>query len=254
MEMNRYLRQIMVPEFGEKGQEKLSRAKILVVGAGGLGSTAIAYLAAAGVGEIGIVDGDVVEESNLQRQTIHAGNVGLNKAESAKKFVEELNPYVSVRSYPFYVTAENVIYLVEEYDIVVSCPDNFKVRYLLNDACRVLDKTLIHAAIYSFEGEAMTIEKPPCYRCLFSEAPIETENPVMGFTAGFFGCVQAAESIKTVVGLSTLNGKYLRVDLLTMDFMLAEIKQNPECPVCSGKLSGIYPENYGGSCRIVRLE
>jgi len=252
--MNRYIRQIMVPDFGERGQEKLSKSKILVVGAGGLGSTAIAYLAAAGVGTLGIVDGDKVEENNLQRQVIHAGKIGMNKAESAKKFVKELNPDVKVHSYPFFVDSENVINLVENYDVVVSCPDNFKVRYLLNDACRILNKPLIHAAIYGFEGEAMTIINSPCYRCLFPKASVESTSAVMGFTAGFFGCIQAAEAIKIVASLPVLNGKYLRVDLLTMDFFLTDLKKNPECPICNGKLKGIFPENYEENCRIVRFE
>lgn len=251
--MNRYIRQIMVPDFGEKGQEKLSESRILIIGAGGLGSTAIAYLAAAGVGEIGIVDGDVVEENNLQRQIIHAGRIGMNKAESAKKFVEELNPDVKVHSYPFFVNPENVS-IVKDYDVIVSCPDNFTVRFLLNDACRLFDKPFIHAAIYGFEGEAMTVRNSPCYRCLFPKAPVETESAVMGFTAGFFGCIQAAEAIKTVTGLSVLDRKYLRADLLSMDFFITELKRNPDCPVCSGKLRDIYPENYEGSCEIVRFE
>ncbi|HID43419.1 MAG TPA: HesA/MoeB/ThiF family protein, partial [Archaeoglobaceae archaeon] len=208
----------------------------------------------AGVGKIGIVDGDKVEESNLQRQIIHAGKIGMNKAESAKNFVEELNPDVRVLVYPFFVNADNVIYLIEDYDVIVSCPDNFKVRYILNDASRLLNKPLIHSAVYGFEGEVMTIRDSPCYRCMFPRAPVGANNAVMGFTAGFFGCIQAAEAIKTVVDLSVLDGKYLRVDLLSMDFLVTEIRRNPECPVCNRKLDNIYPENYEENCRIVRFE
>jgi adenylyltransferase/sulfurtransferase len=244
----------MVPEFGEKGQEKLFKAKILVVGAGGLGSSAIAYLAAAGVGKLGIVDGDVVEERNLQRQIIHAGKIGMNKAESAKKFAEELNPDVEVSSYPFNVTPENAMGLIEGYDVVLFCPDNFKARYILNDACRILNKPFVQSAVYAFEGEVMTVRHSPCYRCVFPQAPEKLDSAIMGFTAGFFGCIQAAEAIKLVSGLPVLDGKYLRVDLLSMDFVVMDIKQNPECPVCSGKLSDIYPENYKGNCKVIRFD
>jgi len=253
---NRYIRQIMLSEFGEDGQERLFKAKVLVVGAGGLGSAAITYLAAAGVGELGIVDGDIVEEHNLQRQTIHAGKVGMNKAESAKIFVEELNPDVEVVAYPFNITPDNVMELVKEYDVVVLCPDNLATRYLVNDACMLTGTPFVHSAIGDFEGEVMTVTQTPCYRCVFPEAPeqINHEVGVMGFTAGFFGCIQAAETIKLIAGLRTLAGKYLRVNLLSMEFITVDLKRNPECPVCSGKLKRIYPENYDKSCRVVKFE
>ncbi|MFP4557855.1 MAG: HesA/MoeB/ThiF family protein [Archaeoglobaceae archaeon] len=255
--MNRYHRQVSVPQFGEEGQKKLSSSKIMVVGAGGLGSPVIQYLAAAGVGELSIVDGDVVKESNLQRQVIHAGNIGLNKAISAQKFVENLNPGVRVTTHPFFVDPNNVLELVENCDVVISCPDNFRVRYLLNDACRILNRPIVHAAIYGFEGEAMTINTvngSPCYRCLFPRAPQETDSGgVMGFTAGLFGCIQAAEALKLIAGLSVLTGKYMRGDLLSMEFFTTEIKQNPNCPVCTQKLSGIYPQNYEGTCEVTKF-
>lgn len=249
---NRYSRQIMV--FGEEGQKKLFNAKVLIVGAGGLGSVVIQYLAAAGVGELGIVDGDVVEESNLQRQTIHAGNIGMNKAESAKLFVRKLNPHVRVKAYPFNITPENVLEIVKNYDVVVSCPDNFKVRYLLNDACRIEKKPFIHAAIYGFEGEAFTVINTPCYRCIYPEAPEITGSAVIGSTAGLFGCIQASETIKVIAKYgSLLEGKLLRIDLSTMEFFEVNFKTNPNCPVCSGKLREIHAENYEGSYRVVRL-
>ena len=257
MTMDRYIRQIMVPEFGEKGQEALLKAKVLIVGAGAIGSAAILYLAAAGVGKLGIIDGDVVEEHNLQRQIIHAGKVGMNKAESAKLFAEELNPDIEVIAYPFNVTPNNVMELIKEYDIIVLCPDNLATRYLVNDACVLTGTPFVHSAIGGFEGEVMTVTKPPCYRCVFPEAPEQIDQEpigVMGFTAGFFGCILAAETIKLITGLRTLAGKYLRVDLLSMEFITVNIRPNPECPVCSGKLKGIYPENYDKSCKIVRFE
>jgi len=255
MDSKRYIRQIMI--IGEEGQEKLSKAKVLVVGAGGLGSVVIAYLSAAGVGKLGIVDGDVVEEHNLQRQIIHAGNIGMNKAESAEKFVKNLNPDVDVISYPFNLTPSNVIDIIKEYDIVVSCPDNLTTRYLLNDACRILGKPMVHAAIYGFEGEAMTIVDTPCYRCIYPEAmPISEQVPVMGFTAGFFGCIQCAETIKLILGKKDiLKGKMLRVDLSTMEWTEIKVITNPKCPVCNGKLKNIYPENYlNERCKIIKLD
>jgi len=255
MKLGRYIRQI--PIIGEDGQKKLMKAKVLVVGAGGLGSPVIAYLAAAGIGRLGIVDGDVVEEHNLQRQIIHAGNVGMNKAESAKKFVEMLNPDVEVIAYPFNIDPSNVLEIVREYDVVVSCPDNFSTRLLLNDACKILRKPMVHAAIFGFEGEAMTIVDTPCYRCLYTTFPkIEEEisTAIMGFTAGFFGCIQASEVIKIVLGKDVLKGRLLRVDLQTMEFFEIEVSTNPNCPICSGKLKNIYPENYEGECKVVRLD
>ncbi len=253
--MNRYIRQI--PLIGEEGQERLMRAKVLVVGAGGLGSPVISYLAAAGIGKLGIVDGDVVEEHNLQRQVIHAGNVGMNKAESAKMFVERLNPDVEVEAYPFDIDPSNVIEIVKDYDVVVSCPDNFKTRLLLNDACRILGKPLVHAAIFGFEGEATTIVDTPCYRCLYATFPKVEEvkdTPVMGFTAGFFGCIQASETVKLILGMDVLKGRLFRGDLRTMEFFEIEVSTNPKCPVCSGKLRRIHPENYEGSCEVVKLD
>lgn len=248
--ITRYARQIDL--IGEEGQKKLGKAKVLVVGAGGLGSAAIAYLAAAGIGKIGIADGDVVELHNLQRQIIHAGNLGMNKAESARLFVEKLNPEVEVEVYGN-VTPDNVMELVEKYDVVVSCPDNLATRYLLNDACRIVKKPMIHAAIHGFEGEAMTIVDSPCYRCVYPHAKSEIV-PVIGPVAGFFGCVQAVEAIKLILGMDVLFGRLLRVDLRVMEFYEVEINSNPGCPTCSGKLRDIFSENYVNDCRVVRFE
>ncbi len=250
----RYLRQIQV--IGEEGQRRIRRAKVLVVGAGGLGSSAIAYLAGAGVGKLGIVDGDRVEEHNLQRQIIHAGRIGMNKAESAKRFVEDLNPEVEVDAYPFHINPDNVVEIVKEYDVVVSCPDDFNTRLMLNDACKILGKPMVHAAIYGFEGEAITIVDSPCYRCLYMSFPrMEGEHAraVMGFTAGVFGCIQASEAIKLILGMEVLKGRLLRADLRAMEFFEVRVERNPKCPTCGGRLKGIFPENYK-SGEIVRYE
>lgn len=253
---DRYLRQINVPQFGEKGQEKISKSKVLVVGAGGLGSPVIAYLGAAGVGKLGIVDSDTVDESNLQRQIIHGGKIGMNKALSAKNFIKDLNENVDVETYPFMLNYQNVKEIITEYDLVILCPDDFSTRYLVNDVCKLLKKPFIQSAIYGFEGEVMTIKDGPCYRCIFPDAPKEEDkigNAVMGFTAGFFGCTQAAEAVKLLTGLPTLDGKYLRIDLLSMEFIVANIPEK-RCPVCSGKLKGIFEENYEETCKLVRLK
>ena len=252
MDLSKYLRQI--PLIGKDGQERLFKAKVLVVGAGGLGSAAIQYLAAAGIGKLGIVDGDIVEEHNLQRQTIHAGNVGMNKAESARLFVEKLNPDVDVVAYPFDLSPYNVLEIISKYDVVVSCPDNFKTRYLLNDACKIEKKSFVHAAIHGFEGEAFTVVNTPCYRCIFPIASNIRSLAVIGSTAGLFGCIQAAETIKLITGYGeVLNGRLIRVDLSTMDFIEIKFKTNKNCPVCSGKLKKIYAENYEGDCRVVKF-
>ncbi|RLI79498.1 adenylyltransferase [Archaeoglobales archaeon] len=252
--LERYIRQVKMPEIGENGQEKLFNSKVLVIGAGGLGSAAIAYLAAAGVGELGIVDGDTVAESNLQRQIIHAGNVGMNKAKSAKIFVEKLNPEVKVSTYPFNITPDNALDLIGEYDVIVLCPDNLPTRYLVNDACMILKKPFIHSAVYKFEGELMTVTGSPCYRCMFPDVPEElVENAVIGTTVGFFGCLQALEAIKLIVGLPVLSGKYIRINTSKLDFLFFDIEKDQKCPVCNGKLRGIYPENYTQSCKIIKF-
>ncbi len=252
-DVDRYERQIEV--FGFEGQEKLVESSVLVVGAGGLGSPVIAYLAAAGVGRMGIVDGDTVEKSNLQRQIIHAGNVGDNKAESAASFVEKLNPDVVLDIYPYSITPRNVLKLVESYDVVVGCPDSFRVRYLINDACMLLGKPFVHAAVYAWEGEVSVFYGKPCYRCYLPSAPASTGSAIIGATAGVFGSLQAAEVIKVLTGTGeVLEGKMIRGDLSRMEFFTFTIPGNPECPVCGGKLKGIFDENYIGRCEIRKLD
>ncbi len=249
----RYERQIRI--FGFEGQEKLMESSVLVVGAGGLGSPVIAYLAAAGVGRIGIVDGDVVEASNLQRQIIHAGNVGVNKAESAARFVEKLNPDVVLDIYPYPITSKNALKLVDSYDVVAACPDSFSVRYLINDACTLLGKPMVHAAVYAWEGELSVFHGSPCYRCYLPVSPPSEGNAIIGATAGVFGAMQAAEVIKILTGTGeVLKGRMIRGDLSRMEFFDFTIPRNAECPVCSGKLKGIFDENYVGRCEVRRLD
>lgn len=230
-DMEKYRRQISI--IGREGQEKLLNSKVLVVGAGGLGSAVITYLASAGIGKLGIVDGDVVEEHNLQRQFIHSGNVGMSKAKSACEFVRDLNPDVDVRAYPFNITAENAE-IVRKYDLVVSCPDNFETRLLLNDVCLMFRKPLVHGAVYAFEGEVTTISGSPCYRCLYMSFPKQesVEPSIFGFTCGVVGSIQSAEAIKALLGMETLRGRLLRIDLLNMEFFEVRYSKNPNC-ICS---------------------
>ena len=227
--MDRYIRQISL--IGKEGQEKLMNSRVLVVGAGGLGSVVITYLASAGIGKIGIVDGDVVEEHNLQRQFIHAGRVGKNKALSAMEFIESLNPEVEVEIYPFNIDEKNVS-IAKHYDVVVACTDNFETRLILNDFCVRNRIPFVHGAVYGFEGEVTTVVGSPCYRCLYSSFPkqngIDTA-PIMGFTCGVTGSVQCAEVIKVILGMDVLKGKLLRFDLRTMDFFVVEYDINPKC-------------------------
>jgi molybdopterin/thiamine biosynthesis adenylyltransferase len=258
-QIKRYARQIILPEVGGEGQKKLLQAKVLVIGAGGLGSPAIQFLAAAGVGKIGIADGDEVDISNLQRQTIHAGNLGMNKAESAKLFVEKLNPDVEVVTYPYHLSAENIREVVREYDVILDCTDNFVARFLINDACVIEKKPFVHAAVLRFEGEMMTIIPPEtaCYRCVFRHAPPPGSVPscqeagVLGVTTGVLGTLQAAEAIKIILGIGeTLANRMLHVDLFTMDFTELKIRRDENCPVCSGRVTEIIPEKYVESCQL----
>ncbi len=258
-QIKRYARQIIMPEIGVKGQLKLLESSVLVVGAGGLGSPAIQYLAGAGVGRIGIVDGDEVDISNLQRQTIHAGNLGMNKAESAKTFVEKLNPDVKVDVYPFNLTPENAREIIRKYDVVLDCTDNFVARFLINDACVIEEVPFVHAAVLRFEGELMTIvpKESACYRCVFKHAPPPGTVPtcqeagVVGATVGVLGTLQAIEAIKLLLGIGEpLVNRMLHIDLLTMDFTELKLRKDPECPVCSGRVKEIIPEKYVESCQL----
>jgi adenylyltransferase/sulfurtransferase len=247
-QIKRYARHIILPEVGGKGQEKLLNSKVLVIGAGGLGSPAILYLAAAGVGTIGIVDFDVVDFSNLQRQVIHnTERVGTPKVESAKRTVEMLNPDVKVITYNTRISKENIMDIIKDYDVVLDGTDNFPTRFLINDACYFAGKPLVSAAMLRFEGQVSVFdyrmkEKSPCYRCLFPEPPPPglvpscQEAGILGSIGGIMGCIQATEAIKLILGIGEpLVGKLLIMDALSMDFRKVKLRKDPNCPLCGEK-------------------
>jgi len=238
----RYSRHFLLPEVGEDGQAKLLQAKVLMVGAGGLGSPAAYYLAAAGVGTLGIIDNDVVDISNLQRQILHANDrVGMPKVESAKKTLEALNPDVKVVPYQAKLTSENIMEIIKDYDFVVDGCDNFPTRYLVNDACVLMKKPNVHGSIFQFEGQA-TVFYPgegPCYRCLYPEpppaelAPSCAEAGVLGVLPGLIGVIEALEAIKLILGKGdTLIGRLLCFNTLTMEINTLKLRRDPNCPMC----------------------
>jgi molybdopterin/thiamine biosynthesis adenylyltransferase/rhodanese-related sulfurtransferase len=239
----RYSRHLLIPEVGEQGQLKLLDSKVLLIGAGGLGSPASLYLAAAGVGRIGIVDADVVDESNLQRQIVHSTEViGEPKVESAKQTIEALNPDVQVVAYQERLTSENVErILADGWDVIVDGADNFPTRYLVNDASVWHDIPVVHGSIYRFEGQ-VTVFKPgdgPCYRCLFPAppppelAPSCAEGGVLGVLPGIIGSIQANEALKLALGIGDpLIGRLLLFDALAAEFNEVAIRRDPDCPVC----------------------
>lgn len=239
----RYSRQIVFPEVGGLGQEKLLNSKVICVGAGGLGSSALLYLAAAGVGRIGIVDSEKVDLSNLQRQVIHfTKDVGRAKSESAEEKVRLVNPDVEVVGMELEMNADNVMDLISGYDLVIDGTDNFPSRYLLNDACYFSKKPLFHGAVYRFEGQASTFTytlDSPCYRCLYSYPPppelIPTcrEGGVIGPVVGIIGLIQATEVIKHILAAGTLLvGSLIVFDGLRLDFKRLTLARDPDCPLC----------------------
>ena len=247
----RYGRQIDLPGVVEAGQRKLAAARVLVVGAGGLGSPVIYYLAAAGVGTLGIADSDNVDLSNLQRQILHdTAGVGTHKTASAAARVMALNPDVNVIRFAQRITADNVSAVARDYDLAVDCTDNFPIRYLLNDACVALGMPMVHGSVFEFEGQASTFipGQGPCYRCLFSEAPPEelSGGPgpmIFGPSPGLIGLIQAAETLKIILETGdTLAGRLLLVDLLKMRFKELAVKRDPACPAC-GHSPGV--ERFG---------
>ncbi|WP_276300119.1 SAMP-activating enzyme E1 [Halorussus lipolyticus] len=246
-QLDRYSRHIIMDEVGPEGQQALLDASVLVVGAGGLGAPVIQYLSAAGVGELGIADDDEVELSNLQRQIIHGNDdVGRPKVESAAEFVADLNPDVDVRTHHVRVEPDNAEELIADYDFVVDASDNFRTRYLVNDACTLSGTPFSHGAIYKFEGQVTTFTtEGPCYRCLFPEAPPQGMVPdcastgVLGVLPGTVGCIQATETVKYLLcedgGLDSaelLDGRMIFYDAMEMSFEEVEFKPNPDCPVC----------------------
>ena len=244
-QIKRYARHIILPEVGGKGQEKLLKSKVLVIGAGGLGSPALFYLVAAGVGKVGFVDYDTVDFSNLQRQILHTTDrVGEPKVESAKKTLKALNPDVELVAYNTLVNKENIMELIKDYDIVLDGTDNFPTRFLINDACFFAGKPLVSAAMLRFEGQCTVFdfrdkETSPCYRCLFPEPPPPglvpscQEAGILGAIGGIMGCIQATEAIKVLLGIGEpLVGRLLVMDALSMDFRKVKLRKDPKCPLC----------------------
>ena len=242
VQINRYSRQIILSEIGGEGQKKLIDSRVLVIGSGGLGSSCLIYLAAAGIGNIGIVDFDKVELNNLQRQIIHSENyVNKSKVESAKDRITELNSDVEVITYNTKLTQKNALDIISNYDIVADCTDNFPSRYLINDACVLTNRPFVHAAILQFYGQAMTIipNKSACYRCLLPVPPppdaiLSCEQAgVIGTVVGIMGIIQANEIIKFILNIGELlTGKLLLLDTLDLSFEKIVLKKNPKCPIC----------------------
>ena len=244
-QIERYSRHIILPEVGGSGQQKMLEARVLLLGAGGLGSPAAYYLAAAGIGNLGIVDFDRVDLSNLQRQIIHSTErIGMLKTESAKKTIQALNPDVNVTLYNEKMDSSNIMSLIKDYDYVVDGSDNFPTRYLVNDACVMKNKTLIHGSIYRFEGQ-VTVFKPgdgPCYRCLYPEPPPPgmvpncQEGGVLGVLAGVIGNLQVVEVLKLILGIGKpLVGKLLIYDALNTEFRSLRLRRDANCPMCGEK-------------------
>jgi molybdopterin/thiamine biosynthesis adenylyltransferase/rhodanese-related sulfurtransferase len=241
-QLTRYSRHLIIPEIGEKGQKKLLDSKVLMMGAGGLGSPSALYLAAAGVGQLGIIDSDVVDRSNLQRQVLHTDDrVGEPKVESARQTINGLNPDVDVEIFNERLTSDNIMSVFEGYDLVVDGGDNFPTRYLVNDACVKLGIPNVHGSVYRFEGQATAFVpgEGPCYRCLYPEppppefAPSCQEAGVLGVLPGVIGLLQAIEVIKLLVGIGKpLVGRLLAFDGLEAEFRELKLRRDPECPVC----------------------
>jgi len=241
-EIARYSRHLILPEVGMVGQQKLKAAKVLCVGTGGLGSPLALYLAAAGVGTLGLIDFDTVDDSNLQRQIIHStSTVGKLKVDSAEIMLKGLNPKLNVVKFNTMLTSANALEIFKDFDIIADGTDNFQTRYLVNDACVLLNKPNAYGSIFRFEGQASVFatKEGPCYRCLYPEPPPPglvpscAEGGVLGILPGLVGVIQATEVIKLILGIGeSLAGKLLLVDTLGMNFRTLKLRKNPECPVC----------------------
>ncbi len=242
-EVQRYSRHLIMPEVGMTGQKKLKAASVLLIGAGGLGSPLAMYLAAAGIGRIGLVDYDVVDYTNLQRQIIHGTkDVGHPKLESAKARILDINPHVQVDTYQVPLTSANALEIFAPYDVIIDGTDNFPTRYLTNDACVLLGKPNVYGSIFRFEGQLSVFyaKEGPCYRCLFPEPPPPglvpscAEGGVLGILPGTVGAMQATEAIKLILGIGeSMIGRLLLYDALNMEFTEVKLRKNPNCPVCS---------------------
>src|SRR4029079_16139914 len=263
-ELHRYSRHLILPDVALDGQKRIKAARVLLIGAGGLGSPAALYLAAAGVGTLGLVDFDVVDVTNLQRQVLHGtSDVGRPKLESARGRIADLNPNVEVETHQTRLTSANALEIMRDYDVVIDGTDNFATRYLTNDACVLLGKPNVYGSIFRFEGQAsvFALEEGPCYRCLFPEPPPPglvpscAEGGVLGVLPGLVGTIQATEGIKLILGVGEpLVGRLLLVDVLTMQFRTVKLRKDPNCPACGTReirelidydqFCGVTPESH----------
>ncbi len=263
-EIRRYSRNLIMPEVGMSGQKKLKAASGLLVGAGGLGSPAALYLAAAGLGRIGIVDFDVVDESNLQRQIIHGmSTLGRSKLESARERIHDVNPFVQVDTYAEPLTSENALRILADYDVIVDGTDNFPTRYLVNDACVLLGKPNVYGSIFRFEGQASVFwaQHGPCYRCLYPEPPPPglvpscAEGGVLGVLPGIIGVIQATEAVKLILGVGEpLIGRLLLYDALDMRFRELKLRKDPHCPICGEHPTIDHLIDYEAFCGMPAVE
>jgi adenylyltransferase/sulfurtransferase len=241
-EVKRYSRHLIIPEIGMTGQKRLKNARVLVVGAGGLGSPALLYLAAAGVGTLGVIDFDVVDESNLQRQIIHGqADIGRLKAESARDSIAQVNPFVNVQVHTEALSNDNVLEIFSGYDLIVDGTDNFATRYMVNDACVLLGKPYVWGSIYRFDGQASVFwaEYGPCYRCLYPDPPPPgmvpscAEGGVLGVLCASIGSIQVNEAIKLLTGVGeSLAGRLMIYDALEMTYRTVRVRKDPECAIC----------------------
>ena len=258
-QVQRYSRHIIMPQVGSQGQRKLLDSKVLIIGAGGLGSPVAIYLALAGVGTIGIVDFDTVDVTNLQRQILHQNDdIGRSKVESAKETLLAYNPDVNVITYETPITSDNAMELMADYDIIISGADNFAARYLINDAAYLSGKPLVDGSILIFDGRATVYEPDQgCYRCVFPEPPPPGEVPscaeagVLGMLPGLVGSIQATETVKLIMGLGRpLTGRLLIIDALDMEFREVKIRRNPNCPLCGDNPTVTELIDYEAFCGI----
>ncbi len=263
-EVKRYSRHLIIPEIGMTGQKRLKNARVLCVGAGGLGSPALLYLAAAGVGTLGVIDFDVVEESNLQRQIIHGqSDIGRPKAESAADSIREVNPYVNVVLHEAQLDSDNAMEIFAQYDLIVDGTDNFATRYLVNDTCVLLGKPYVWGSIYRFDGQASVFwaEHGPCYRCLYPEPPPPgmvpscAEGGVLGVLCASIGSIQVNEAIKVITGVGEpLAGRLMIYDALEMSYRSVQVRKDPECPICGKNPTITELIDYDAFCGTVSQE
>ena len=263
-EVRRYSRHLIIPDVGMDGQKRLKNAKVLCIGAGGLGAPALMYLAAAGVGTLGVIDFDVVDESNLQRQVIHGqGDIGRPKVESARDKVKEINPFVEFRAHSEHLDSTNALDILADYDLIVDGTDNFPTRYLVNDACVLLGKPYVWGSIFRFDGQASVFwaEHGPCYRCLYPEPPPPgmvpscAEGGVLGVLCASIGSIQVNEAIKVITGIGEpLVGRLMIYDALEMAYRSVKVRKDPECPICGKNPTVTELIDYEEFCGVASTE